>query len=153
MTKHVSDSPWANCPFFNGLSESHSKIMNRFSRQEQFEAGTYIFREGQAANSFYILGTGRVAVEIFAAERGPITTQTLEPGDVLGWSWLIPPHRWRFAARSVARTKVIALDGKALREECEKDHEFGYQLLSRFTKIVAERLEATRLQVLDLYGA
>jgi CRP-like cAMP-binding protein len=95
---------------------------------------------------------GKVAIQIQAAERGPITVQTLGEGDVLGWSWLIPPYRWRFDARATELTRAIALDGKCLRTKSEEDHNLGYELLRRFSSIIVQRLEAARLQLLDVYG-
>jgi CRP-like cAMP-binding protein len=96
---------------------------------------------------------GKVAIEILAPELGPITVQTVGEGDVLGWSWLIPPYRWRFGARAVELTRAITLDGKCLRQKSEEDHDLGYELLKRFSGIIVERLEATRLQLLDIYKA
>jgi len=92
-----------------------------------------------------------VALEIFAGHRGPITVETLEDGDIVGWSWLFPPYRWRFDARAVETTRAIALNGKCLRTKSEQDHDLGYELLKRFARIVEERLQATRLQLLDVY--
>ena len=93
-----------------------------------------------------------MAVEIFGAQKGPITVQTIDDGEVLGWLWLIPPYNWHFDARAVELTRAIALDGKCLRTKCENDHDLGYELLKRFTSIMEQRLEATRLQLLDIYG-
>ena len=110
-------------------------------------------REGEEANQFYMIRQGRVAVEIGDTERGPIIVQTVEEGEVLGWSWLIPPFRWRFDARAIELTRAIAMDGKCLRTKSEEDCDLGYELLKRFSLIVAERLDATRLQLLDVYRA
>jgi len=78
--------------------------------------------------------------------------ETLEEGDILGWSWLIPPYLWRFDARIVEPTRAIALDGKCLRMKCDENHDLGYELLKRFAHIVTQRLQATRLQLLDIYA-
>jgi hypothetical protein len=92
-------------------------------------------------------------VELLIPNRGYTTLQTVGEGDVLGWSWLLPPYRWRFGARTLQPTRALTFDGKCLRNKCEEDHDLGYELLKRFTFVVTERLEATRLQLLDLYGA
>jgi hypothetical protein len=76
----------------------------------------------------------------------------LGEGEILGWSWLIPPYNWHFDARAVELTRAIALDGKCLRNKCEQDHDLGYELLKRFAHIMEQRLQATRLQLLDVYG-
>jgi CRP/FNR family transcriptional regulator, cyclic AMP receptor protein len=117
-----------------------------------FEAGQFLFREGESADTFYVIRNGRVQVETFSPEHGPIIIQTEAEGEVLGWSWLVPPYHWRFDARATEQVRVIAIDGKCLREKCEEDHNLGYELMKRFALIIAERLEATRLQLLDVYG-
>jgi CRP-like cAMP-binding protein len=140
-------------PFFNGLDERYLAIIVGCASNARFDADKFIAREGEQADNFYLIRHGRVALEVFAPGRGEITIQTLGEGDILGWSWLIPPYRWRFDARAVEMTRAIALDGKCLRAKCEENHDLGYELLKRFVTIMASRLEATRLQILDLYGA
>ena len=115
--------------------------------------GAYIFKEGEEANEFYLIRSGRVALEIFAPQRKPIVIETLAEGDILGWSWLLPPYQWKFHAHAVVDTRAIALDGKCLRTKCEQNHDLGYELLKRFAQIMERRLEATRLQLLDVYAA
>ena len=118
----------------------------------RFDEGKFIFRENQEAEHFYILREGKVALEIYAPDRGPIVIDTLGAGDILGWSWLIPPYHWKFDARVIESTRVLMLDGKCLRNKCEADHDLGYELLKRFGSILEQRLEATRIQLLDIYG-
>jgi hypothetical protein len=91
-------------------------------------------------------------VETHIPQKGPVVIRSREEGEVLGWSWLVPPYRWHFDARAVELTRAIALDGKCLREKCETDHDLGYEVMKRFALIIAERLEATRLQLMDIYG-
>jgi CRP-like cAMP-binding protein len=142
----------AEHPFFRGLDESALGLIVGCAANVRFEPGTFIAREGQEANRFYLVRDGTVALEIFSPQRGPIVIQTLEAGDILGWSWLVSPYHWHFDARAVTLTRVIALDGKCLRGKCEEDHHLGYLLLKRFAPIIEQRLEATRLQLLDMYG-
>ena len=87
-----------------------------------------------------------------APQRGAIAIDTVGEGDVLGWSWLIPPYHWHFDARAVEPTRAIALDGRCLRGKCDADHELGYELMKRFAQVIEQRLEATRWQLLDVYG-
>jgi hypothetical protein len=77
---------------------------------------------------------------------------TAGAGDVLGWSWLFEPYRWHFDARAQRPTRALAFDGKCLRGKCEEDHDLGYEFFQRFTRLAIERLEETRLQLLDLYA-
>ena len=92
-------------------------------------------------------------VETFIPQKGPLGIRTRESGEVLGWSWLIPPYHWHFDVRAVELTRAIALDAKCLRGKCEEDLKLGYELLKRFAHVMEERLQATRLQLLDVYGA
>lgn len=147
------ESAFAEHPFFRELSEAHRRLIAGCASNANFAAGDYLFREGQRADQFYMLRHGKVAVEVFAGQRGPLVVQTLEQGDILGWSWIVPPHTWRFDARAVELTRTVSLDAECLRGKIEADHELGYQLLRRFAGVMTERLEAARLQLLDMYTA
>lgn len=138
-------------PFFAGLDPRHLSVLVGCASNVRFDAGQYIFRGGEEATHFYLLRHGKVAVEIYAAERGSITILTLGEGEVLGWSWLLPPYHWKFDARAVELTRAIALDGVCLRKKCEEDHDLGYELLKRFAHVIEDRLEATRFQLLNVY--
>jgi CRP-like cAMP-binding protein len=143
----------AQHPFLDGMEQRHLAVLVGCASNVRFDAGQFLFREGEEANQFYFIRQGRVAVEIFAPQRGPITLETISEGDVLGWSWLVPPFSWRFDARAVEVVRAIALDGRCLRDKCEEDPHLGYELLKRFANIIDRRLQATRIQLLDLYGA
>jgi len=143
----------AKHPFLEGLEPRHLKTLVGCASNVRFNAGQFLFREGEEASEFYMIREGKVNVQIQGAERGSITVQTIGEGEVLGWSWLIPPYRWRFDAQAAELTRAIALDGKCLRTKSEEDHDLGYELLKRFSGIIVERLEATRLQLLDVYEA
>ena len=139
-------------PFFKGLETQYLQLIIGCASNVRFNAGQFIFREGEEANQFYLIRYGKVALEIFSPNRGPITIQTLREGEVLGWSWLFPPYQWHFDARALELTRAIALDGECLRKKCEEDHNLGYELMKRFAQIIEQRLEFTRLQLLDVYG-
>ena len=143
----------AEHPFFAGLESYYTNLLVGCAANVRFDAGSYILKEGEEANEFYVIRAGKVAVEIFAPQRKPIILATLGEGEVLGWSWLLPPYHWKFHARAVEDTRAIALDGKCLRAKCEQNHDLGYELLKRFSQIVDRRLEATRFQLLDVYGS
>jgi CRP/FNR family cyclic AMP-dependent transcriptional regulator len=142
----------AEHPFLKGLESHHVQLIVGCASNMRFDAGQFILREGEEANQFYIIRKGKVALEVFSPEQGSIIIDTLVDGEVLGWSWLIPPYYWRFDARAVDLTRVIALDGKCLRTKCEEDHHLAYELLKRFAAIMEQRLQATRLQLMDIYG-
>jgi len=142
----------AEHPFLRGLEPGHLALLVGCASNVVFQPGEYLIHEGDEARSFFVIRQGRVAVETSAPGRGALPIQTLGPGDILGWSWLVPPHRNRFDGRALELTRAIALDGTCLRGKCEEDHHLGYELLKRFSRVMVERLEATRLQLMDLYG-
>lgn len=142
----------AQHPFFAGMEEPYVNLLVGCAFNTRFKAGDYIFKEGTEANEFYLVRSGKVALEIIAPQHMPIVVETLSEGDILGWSWLLPPYTWRFNAHAVEETRAIALDGKCLRKKCEENHDLGYELLKRFAWIIAQRLEATRFQLLDVYA-
>ncbi len=140
----------ADHPFFRDLSPEHLALVAGCASNVRFEAGEFLFHEGEEADEFYLIRHGRVALEIHTPDRGPIVLQTLTEGDVLGWSWLVPPYGWRFDARAVDLVRAIALDGKCLRAKCDRDHDLGYDLMQRIATIMEQRLQATRLQLLEM---
>jgi CRP-like cAMP-binding protein len=142
----------AESPTFAGLSPRHLELIAGCGRLARFEAGMPLFTEGAPADRFFLVRTGAVAVEIAAPGHHALVVETLHAGEVVGWSWLFPPHRWQFDGRATVSTSVIAFDGACLRGKCDADHELGYQLMRRFAGALVERLQATRLQLLDVYG-
>ena len=142
----------ASHPFLKGMEPDHLRLIVGCASNVKFEAGEFISREGQEANEFYIIRHGKIALELFSPQHGPITIETLGEGEITGWSWLLSPYRSHFDARALELTRAIRFDGKCLRTKCEEDHHLGYEILKRFAKVMAERLSATRLQLLDVYG-
>jgi CRP/FNR family transcriptional regulator, cyclic AMP receptor protein len=139
-------------PFLHNLSDAHMETLVGCASNVRFADGTAVIREGELANKFYLIRAGRIAVEIDVPGRGGLRVQTVGPGEILGWSWLISPYRWHFSGIAVAETRALALDGECLRNKCEKDPGFGYEMLKRLSQVMERRLEATRLQLLDVYG-
>ncbi len=139
-------------PFFRDLASAHLALLVGCASNARFDAGTFLFRTGEEANHFFLLREGAVALEAVAPGRPPLVVQTLGGGEILGWSWLVPPYHWTFDARALEPTRAIALDGKCMRAKCEVDHDLGYELLKRMAHILWERLEAARLQLLDAYA-
>ena len=139
-------------PFFKELEPDHLHLVSGCASNVRFKSSEYIFREGGDANQFYLIRHGKVALQMFVPERGPITIETLEAGDVLGWSWLFPPYHWYFDAQAIELVRATAFDGQCLRTKCEADHDLGYELMRRFARVMSQRMQATRLQLLDVYG-
>lgn len=138
-------------PLFRDLEPEFLDTLAGCASNASFEPDCAIFHEGEPADRFYVIREGRVALEAFQLEHGPVVLQTMDAGDVLGWSWLVPPHRWRFDARSVTRVRAFAFDGTCLRDKCNADPRLGYALLLRFANLLEQRLQAARLQTLDVY--
>ena len=142
----------ADSPTFDGLSSEQLEFIAGCAWNDRVEAGTYLLREGEPAERFYLIRNGLAALEIDMPGRGPLVIQTLEDGEIVGWSWLFAPYRWAMDCRAVKACSVVAFDGACLRGKCEADHELGYQLITRFTANIIDRLQSTRLQLLDVYG-
>ena len=142
----------ADHPVLTGLADDHITLITGCARNVKFNPGEFLFRAGGPADAFYIVRRGRVSVETFEPKRGPVTIETISDGELLGWSWLIPPYTWHFDARALSLVRAIALDATCLRTKCDNDTALGYELLKRFSLIMEQRLEATRLQLLDMYA-
>ena len=142
----------AEHPFFVTLEPRYLRLLASCASIVRFDAGGYLFREGEEADRFYLLRLGRVAIQIYGGAQGAITVETLGEGEVLGYSWLVPPHRWSFDGLAVELVRAVALDGSCLRAKCEENHDLGYELFKRFSGVMAKRLEATRRRLLDVYG-
>jgi CRP-like cAMP-binding protein len=139
----------AEMPLFQGMKEEHLVLLASCARNVRFEAGEFVGRVGEPADSFWAIREGRVALQLPGAEHGPLTVLAMGEGDVLGWSWLVPPYHWHFDARALTSARAIVFDGRCLRGKFEDDYEFGYELLRRFSHLIVERLEATGVQLLQ----
>jgi CRP/FNR family cyclic AMP-dependent transcriptional regulator len=137
VTIHSFEKILAEHPFFKDLSSPHLDTVVGCVANVVFQPGEFIFREGQPADLFFLVREGKVAVEVFVPNKGPVTIET---------------YKARFDARALNAVRALSLDGACLRKKCESDPALGYQLLRRFTEVVVSRLEATRMQLLDLYG-
>jgi CRP/FNR family transcriptional regulator, cyclic AMP receptor protein len=146
------DALLRDAPVFRGLGPDDLTLLAGCAKNCHFDQGAVLFREGDAADTFYLIRHGSVALETYVPARGPAVIETLEAGEVAGWSWLFPPYRWHFDARALTDLRATAFDGACLRGKCEDDPRLGYELMSRFAQVLIERLQWTRLRLLDLYG-
>jgi CRP-like cAMP-binding protein len=115
----------------------------------KFETGAIIFEEGSPANRFYLILEGEVLLESEMENRNVISIQILGPGNDLGWSWLFPPYSLHFSARAVKPTRTIFFYGTRLREQCEQDHELGYQIMKRIAEVATQSLRATQRRLMQ----
>lgn len=140
-------------PALRALTPDHRAAIAGCARNRIFAPGDALLREGGPADEFFVLRAGSVAVETEVPGRGAVPLETLRPGELLGWSWLLPPYRSAFDARAIVTTRVLAIDGVCLRGKCEADPALGYDLLKVLAAMFAERLQGTRLRLLDVYAA
>lgn len=138
--------------FFKDFEPPYRTLIAGCGKNVQFHAGQLLAKTGDPANQFFAIRHGRASIELHSAERGPLILQTVEAGDVVGWSWLFPPHQWKFDLRATEDVRAISFDGGCLRGKCERDPAMGYDFMKRFAQVFMERLESARLQLLDLYG-
>lgn len=139
-------------PFLRGLSPGLLEVVRAAARSERFELGRLLVHEGTPAEEFYLLVAGKVALELGGPGRPHLTLQTLGPGELLGWSWLVPPGRWRFDARALRETIAWTVAAPPIREALAARPTDGMAFLSRLLPVLASRLEHARLQLGDLYA-
>lgn len=138
-------------PFFAGLDADTLELLAGCASNVHFAPGAFLFHEGGAAETFYVVRHGRVSLQMRTPTED-VVLDTAHDGDVVGWSWLVAPYRWTFDARATDETSAIAFDGLCLRRKCEQDPAVGYALLQRVVQVMATRLHSARVRLLDLYG-
>lgn len=135
-------------PFLIGMSANHIRLFADCAMRSHFEAGHVIFREGEAANRFYLIERGKVALESSTLGE-PIRIEEIGGSDLLGWSWLFPPYAWHFTARALEDTSALFFYGTVLREYSEKDPALGFELFKRMSVVMLRRLQAARQKLLN----
>lgn len=138
-------------PFFSGMNSEQIELLAGCGRNIRIESDQVIFKEGEKADSFYLIREGRVGLQVRIPGKGPLTIQTVEAGEIIGWSWIFPPHLTYFDARCMAAGRAVEFDGACLRGKCETDLKLAYELTMRFAQVMRDRLRATRLQIVDMY--
>ena len=139
-------------PFLVGMNRKHLALLTDCAMTAHFKTGQTILREGEFANRCYLIETGKVVVESGSNFTEPLAIETIGAGDLLGWSWMFPPYVSQFTARAVEPTSVIFFYGTILREYCEKDHSFGFELLKRISAVMVRRLQAAHKQMLSIHS-
>jgi CRP/FNR family transcriptional regulator, cyclic AMP receptor protein len=136
-------------PFLAGMSRTHLTLLTDCAIATHFKKEQTILREGEFANRFYLIETGKVALESVNRLGDAVIIETIGSGDLLGWSWMFPPYVWQFTAHAVEPTTAIFFYGTILREYCEKDHSLGYELFKRMSAVMVKRLQAARQRMLS----
>jgi CRP-like cAMP-binding protein len=132
------------------MSPHQLRLLSDCAMPARFHTDEIIFLQGDPANRFYLIQKGKIALESHVKDKGNSLIQVIGPGDVLGWSWLFPPYFWHFTARALEPVEAIFIYATPLRDECETDHELGYELIKRMAEVMLRRLQATRRQLLGL---
>lgn len=138
--------------FASPLSDAALEQIGEIASLECFASGAVLFREGVMNPNLYLIRQGRVALDMNVPGRGPVRILTLGPGDMAAWSAMIGSGEMTTSATAIENSEVIVCQGKKLLELSEANHEFGYQLMNRVAAALADRLTATRLQLLDLFS-
>jgi CRP-like cAMP-binding protein len=138
-------------PFISDMEEHYVKQITGCASNVVYRENEYIFKEGEEAKKFFLIRTGKVALEINGREKGKIRFLTIGPGQILGWSWIVMPYKWHFDAKVIENVRAIALDGECLRKKFDDDPKLGYEMLKRFSQILEQRLNVTRIQLIDMY--
>lgn len=137
-------------PFFKGFNTADLVFLSNCAQNKIFQTGEIIAKENAPANEFYLITHGQVAI-ITPTYRQEQVLETIGQGDIFGWSWLFPPHKWMYEAKALTTTHVISLNGKCLRDKLEENPALGYKVLKQFSQMMINRLNATRLLLLDVY--
>ena len=140
-------------PFFQGFEKKFFETIVGCASNVRFHTDDFLLRNGEDANYFYLIREGEVVVETHMPGKGSHIIQTVGPGEILGWSWLISPYRYRFDGRALKNTLAIAFDAQCLRKKCEADNHLGYEILKRLMTVVVKRLEASRIHSMDVFAS
>jgi CRP/FNR family cyclic AMP-dependent transcriptional regulator len=139
-------------PFLAGLNRTQLTLLADCAISIRCCPGDIILREGDRADRFFLIETGKVVLESGVDDGGIVVVDTIGAGDLLGWSWMFPPYAWQFTARAVASTRAVFFAGPVLREYCELDHSLGYELLKRMTAVMTRRMQNARRKMLGIHS-
>lgn len=140
------------CDLLHGLPRRQLQAIAACGSEVHAEAGEYVARWGDVADSFWLVLEGRLALELSPPGRAELTVATASPGDIIGFSWLAPPYTMQFDVRALSPARLARFDGRAVRERCGADHWLGLELTRRFAGLAADRIEAMSMQLMDVYG-
>lgn len=139
-------------PFFKEFRERHLMSLAAGAKPFSLKPGEYLAKQGSSGSGLYMIQSGKIAIEMSrGAEKSTVRLQEVGPGDLVGWSWLVPPHRWQFDCLALTDVQGLGFDGNWLRDKCDQDHELGYHILKQMITVMYSRGAATRTQLLDMY--
>jgi CRP/FNR family transcriptional regulator, cyclic AMP receptor protein len=148
----VNAAALATHPFLHGMSADHLGALAEAARDVSFPARYRLFEDGGSAARFWLIRSGHVRLDLHIPGEGPVVIETIGMGQLLGWSWLFPPYQWAFGAVAATAVEAFEFDAPAVRELCAADPGLGYEFNQRVTRVLAQRLQATRIRLIARSG-
>jgi CRP/FNR family transcriptional regulator, cyclic AMP receptor protein len=148
----VNAAALAAHPFLHGMSHDQLSVLAEAARDVSFPARYRLFEDGGNATRFWLIQSGHVSLDLDVPGEGPVVIETIGMGELLGWSWLFPPYKWTFGAVAASALEAFEFNAPMVRERCAADHELGYELNQRVSRVLAKRLQATRIRLIAHLG-
>ena len=148
----VNATALATHPFLHGMSPDHLGTLAGAACDVSFPARHRLFEDGGYATRFWLIRSGHVSLDLHVPGEGPVVIETIGMGEMLGWSWLFPPYKWAFGAVSATAVEAFEFDAAAVRERCAADCGLGYEFNQRVSRVLAKRLQATRIRLIARSG-
>ena len=145
----VTTAVLAAHPFLRGMPCDQLGLLTATACDVRFPARYRLFEDGGNATRFWLIQSGHVSLDLHVPGEGPVVIETIGMGDLLGWSWLFSPYRWAFGAVAATPVEAFEFDAPAVREACAADPGLGYELNQRITRVLAKRLQATRIRLIS----
>jgi CRP/FNR family transcriptional regulator, cyclic AMP receptor protein len=148
----VNAAALATHPFLHGMPSDQLSVLAEAACDVTFPARHRLFEDGGSANRFWLIRSGHVALDLHVPGEGPVIIETIGMGELLGWSWLFPPYKWAFGAMTAGAMEAFEFDAPMVRERCAAYPELGYEFNQRITRVLAKRLQATRIRLISRSG-
>jgi CRP-like cAMP-binding protein len=148
----VTAAALAAHPFLRGMPHDQLSVLAEAACDVRFAARYRLFEDGGSANQFWLIQSGHISLDLHIPGEGPVVIETIGMGELLGWSWLIPPYRWAFGAVAATPVEAFEFNAPAVREACAADPGLGYEFSQRISRVLARRLQATRIRLIARSG-
>ena len=148
----VNAAALAAHPFLHGMSRDQLGVLAEAAHDVSFPAKHRLFEDGGYATRFWLIQAGHVSLDLHVPGEGPVVIESIGMGELLGWSWLFPPYKWAFGAVAASAVEAFEFDAPTVRELCAAYPELGYEFNQRVTRVLARRLQATRIRLIARSG-